>query len=239
MSRRRLSTEEFIEKARKVHGDQYDYSLVEYKLSHIKVKIICQKHGMFEQNYSNHVYNGRGCPKCNGGVRLTTDEFISRAKNTHGEIYDYSAVEYVSHNKKIKIICKKHGCFSQTPNSHISGHGCPKCCLSKGENEIEKFLVENGIKFISQYSDIRCRGKKKPLQFDFYLPEYNMCIEYDGEQHYKPIKFYGGEKNFAVRQKRDNIKSDFCIRNNIKLIRIPYIEFDNIDSILQKEFKNG
>ena len=124
--RKKISTEEFINKAREVHGDKYDYSKVNYMGTHIKVCIICPKHGEFWQTPSAHL-NGQGCPKCAGKVKLNTSEFINKAREVHGDKYDYSTVNYVNSKTKVCIICPEHGEFWQTPNAHLRGDGCPKC----------------------------------------------------------------------------------------------------------------
>ena len=118
---------EFIKRAKEIHGDKYDYSLVEYKTSNDKIKIICQIHGIFEQNPSNHL-QGYNCIKCAGVNKSNNDEFIKRAKEIHGDKYDYSLVNYIQANSKIIIICKIHGKFEQTPSKHTNGkQGCIKC----------------------------------------------------------------------------------------------------------------
>jgi len=233
----KYTTEEFIEKAKKVHGDRYDYSLVNYIGSNEKVKIICLKHGEFEQISYSHLA-GRGCRKCAGKLKSTTEEFIENAKKVHGDRYDYSLVNYVNNQTKVKIICLKHGIFSHEPNSHLSGTGCPRCKTSKGEEKINKWLDENKIKYTYQKKFPKCRNKN-PLSFDFYLPDNNLLIEYDGVQHFKPVKHFGGINGFIKRQKHDKIKNEFAKDNNIELLRIPYNEFNNIEYILNNQiFKN-
>lgn len=124
----------FLEKALKLHGDKYDYSSVDYVNSKLKVIIICKKHGEFLQTPNSHLM-GQGCPLCaldnkRGRAeanRLTTEDFISRAKEIHGDLYDYSMVDYKSYHDKVIICCSKHGEFEQTPASHLSGKGCAKC----------------------------------------------------------------------------------------------------------------
>ena len=108
----KLTTEEFIKKAREVHGDKYDYSKVEYVKSKAKVTIICPEHGEFLQTPQKHLY-GQGCPKCGHKSELTTEEFIKKAREVHGDKYDYSNVEYVDAKTNVCIICKQHGVFWQ------------------------------------------------------------------------------------------------------------------------------
>ena len=118
--------QKFIEKAKSVHGDKYDYSKVEYTSSEEKVTIICPIHGEFEQTPCSHA-EGRGCPYCGGTRKLTTEDFITKAKKVHGDKYDYSKVEYINSKIKVCIICPKHGEFWQTPCGHLSGKGCYIC----------------------------------------------------------------------------------------------------------------
>ena len=134
----------------------------------------------------------------------------------------------------VKIICPEHGEFNQTPNKHLNGRGCPKCRYSKGEKKIYSILVKKDIKFETQKKFIDCKYKRF-LKFDFYIPHINTCIEFDGEQHTRPINYWGGEKEFKKTQKRDQIKNEYCEKNNIKLYRIKYNE--NIEKILNFLFK--
>ena len=128
---KRKTTEEFIVDARKVHGDKYDYSMVFYDNSKVKVAIVCPIHGTFYMSPNNHL-KGQGCPKCGdismaNARRNSVESFIERAKQRHGDKYDYSQVEYVDNRTKVTIVCPEHGPFSQTPSDHIQGAGCPKC----------------------------------------------------------------------------------------------------------------
>lgn len=216
------SNEIFINNAILSHGNKYDYSLVNYVDSKTKVKIICPIHGIFEQTPNGHL-KGNNCDKCGGSCDLTIDEIIKKAKLIHGDKYDYSLTKCVKTNKKIKIICSKHGEFNQILNGHLQGQGCPICKESKGENKIRLYLEENNFKYIHQHKFIECKHKKV-LPFDFYLPDYNICIEFNGTQHYKPVKWFGGDKNFETQQLRDKIKMEYCRENNIPLIIIKHNE---------------
>jgi len=124
--KQRYTVDQFIEKAKTVHGDRYNYKFVDYKNNHIKVMIVCPVHGIFEQIPNGHL-QGQGCSKCKGGIKLTTEQFIKKARAVHGDKYDYSLVEYKNAKTKIKIICPIHGIFEQTPDSHLHGAGCSKC----------------------------------------------------------------------------------------------------------------
>jgi hypothetical protein len=216
----RLKTnEKFIEQSINVHGDKYDYSLIDYINSSSKIKIVCNKHGIFEQKPNSHLL-GFGCPMC-AGKNKNTDIFIEESVNIHGDKYDYSKVNYIGSRLKVQIICKEHGIFEQTPTNHLSGKGCPICKESSGENKIRIILEKNNINYIRNKKFDDCKNKKI-LPFDFYLPDYNICIEFDGIQHYKPIKYFGGVKRLKYQIFCDNIKSKYCLKNNIELIRIKY-----------------
>ena len=122
----RSNTEDFISKAKSVHGDTYDYSKAQYSLSDEKIIIICKEHGEFLQTPDSHV-QGQGCPKCGGTYLSNTEDFISKSKLIHGDLYDYSEVDYTSCEAKVVLICKQHGHFLQKPHEHLVGSGCPKC----------------------------------------------------------------------------------------------------------------
>ena len=161
-------TENFIVRAKTVHGEKYDYSKVEYIRAVERVIIICKEHGEFPQTPDCHM-SGRGCHKCAGTNKKTTEEFIIRAKTVHGEKYDYSKVEYVTAHVKIKIICKEHGEFTQTANSHIKGNGCRDCGLIKIANSrrsnVNDFILKarkiHGDKY--NYSESIYKNTDTPL----------------------------------------------------------------------------
>lgn len=124
----------------------------------------------------------------------------------------------------------------------ISGVEHPSLNMSKGEKYVSSFLKQNNIKFISQYkfSDCFFKNKNAPLRFDFYLPKYNICIEYNGVQHYKKVEIFGGDKAFEEQKKRDKLKREYCKKNNIKLIEIAYndnikVSMDNILKVVNND----
>jgi Protein of unknown function (DUF723) len=141
----KLTTESFIEQSRQVHGGKYDYSLVKYSGNKGKVKILCPQHGLFEQQAKAHLRRGDGCIFCAGKAAVTKSDFIKRAIATHGEKYDYSAMEYVDFSTDIEIKCQAHGKFVQNPKSHAGGYGCPACGVAlRGEmrrNTTDDFLA--------------------------------------------------------------------------------------------------
>ena len=166
--------------------------------------------------------------------------FANMAEEIHGNKYRYDKIKYKGVHTKIEIYCNKcKEYFWQTPNSHLNGSGCSNCFRSKGEEEVERHLLKNNTNFEAQKTFDNCKYKKL-LRFDFYLPDYNICIEFDGIQHFQPTQFAGmsskyAEKAFVKTKKNDSIKNRYCEDNGIKLIRIPYTEFDNIEEILEKE----
>jgi hypothetical protein len=230
VSKKNKVANDIINRFKKVHKNRYDYSLVNYDGYDKKVDIICPLHGVFKQTPHHHI-DGSGCLKCGGTNKLTTEEFIKKAIKIHDYEYDYSLVEYKNNITKVKIICKTHGIFEQKPVNHITKmSGCPICKHSKGENEIRLFLLKNDIKFISQKRFKKCRDKKT-LPFDFFLNDLNICIEYDGEQHFLDRCTFGGGNRFLDIKRKDKIKDMYCQENNILLIRINYK--DNIEEMLK------
>lgn len=227
---RKLTTKEYVDKAKVVHDNKYSYDLVDYVNKRNKVIITCPIHGNFTQQAGSHL-RGVGCPKCMNVHRPTTNEFIEHAISIHGNKYDYRLVEYINNNIKVKILCKEHGVFEQRPADHLSNKGCPICKESKGEREIANWLDIHKIIYVRQHKFNECKNIKE-LPFDFYLPDYNICIEYHGRQHYEPVSAFGGENEFKKLSFRDNIKQSFCSTNKIKLLVINYKQ--NINEILNK-----
>lgn len=160
----------------------------------------------------------------------TQEKVISMFKEIHDDLYDYSKVVYTIVDEKIIIGCKKHGDFSQLTREHLRGSGCPRCKISKGENFIMEYLNENNIPYMCQKKFDGCKYKTA-LPFDFYFHDRNLCLEFDGIQHFMSIEGWGGEDEFKLRKKKDKIKNDFCKKNDIKLERIRYDE--NIEERLK------
>ena len=134
---KKLTSNDWIKKAKGVHGDKYDYSKVDYQGSQTKVIVICHEHGEFKSYPSMHL-KGRGCPICGNSrkgnfVKLNTDTFISKSKEVHGDRYDYSKVDYKGSLKDVTIICKEHGEFIQRASNHLGGQGCPLCAGRKSK----------------------------------------------------------------------------------------------------------
>lgn len=210
------TTEEYKQKARQAHGDKYDYSKVEYKNKNTEICIICPIHGEFWIKPDKHINAKHGCPKCAKNYKMNTNSFKEKAIKIHGNDYDYSKVEYFGNEKKVCIICKEHGEFWQTPHGHLSGQGCPMCHEEKNINEIKlfNFLKDNiNEEIISQYKEDWLSGQT----LDIYIPSKKIGIEYQGIQHFKPVKYFGGIKKYEYTQQKDKEKFEKCKANDVKL----------------------
>ena len=224
----KLTTEEFIKKAREIHGNKYDYSKINYINNRTPICIICPEHGEFWQTPKNHL-RGQGCKKCTKFHKLTTEEFIKRAKEIHGNRYDYSKANYTGTHNKICIICPEHGEFWQTPYYHLKGFGCKECNKYFLEKEISNILIDNKIKF--EYNKtFEWLKYKKNMYVDFYLPENNIIIECQGEQHLiKERKFDIVKESDKDCLKRDVKKNFLCLERGIKIIYFSYTNLNKID----------
>lgn len=243
--KRRKPQDDFIAQCKSVHGDRYDYSQAVYRGKRQKVTIICRKHGPFEQWPDGHL-NGQGCPMCkfeNESAMMSkgTEKFIEEARKVHGNRYDYSQVVYVNNKTNVTVICPDHGPFEVAPQDHLQGmNGCPRCSTSKGEKRILMWLEAHNIPYL-WHKSIRSPlaiGKRKKFVPDFQLPTKDgMFIEYNGEQHYRPKELWGGEKQLRKQQKRDAALREYCRQKGIRLLEIPYTDFDRIEEILEQELK--
>lgn len=225
---------EFILRSQIKHNNKYKYDLVIYTNARTKVKIICPNHGVFEQTPDAHLYAGYGCEKCaRDSHKLTflSEERLSNIIKIHKNYYKYNDLSI--NNGFINICCPVHGTFSQYLYFHEYGHGCSLCnSTSRGEKKIKIYLESKNIDFYMNYSFEDCKNKKR-LKFDFYLPSYKVIIEYDGEHHFKENKYFG-VGNLEYITNNDNIKNQYCLDNNIRMIRIPYWDYNDIDNILDK-----
>lgn len=234
----RINVEDFIIKARQIHGNKYDYTDIanrEYKDP--KITIICPLHGKFKQTPWYHLTGKIGCWKCSKSRPLTHDEYINIATEVHDNLYDYSEVKYVNSISKIKIICKIHGIFEQIASNHINGSGCNQCVQSKGEKKVARYLRKNNINYVSQKTFNDCRYKN-PLRFDFFfeINDNKFLIEYNGRQHYEVVNFStnieSNVKVFRDSQINDKIKLEYCKDKNIPLLVIHYQDFKSISLLI-------
>lgn len=215
--------------------------------SESRVSFLCPLHGIHETK-AYTLYLGFGCPQCQyDGIRLSKDEVEKRINSYGAELLNKE--DYINTTtKNLKITCRQCGNpFITSYNSFSCCNGgqyCPECTKyeSLGEKAVRLFLENNNIAFIQQYSFVDCRDKHV-LPFDFYLIDYNMIIEYDGKQHYIPSLWGNsknksdGYKNLEYIQNHDKIKNDYCKKNNVTLVRIPYWDFNRINDILTEYIK--
>jgi len=171
----------FIEKARIVHGEKYNYDLSEYTQAKCKIEIVCPEHGSFWQTVNSHL-NGNGCPACQYAAlslsnSLTSSDFIAKATSIHGDKYDYSKVEYRTAKEKVEIVCLDHGSFWQQPNNHLSGNGCPECTskISKQETELFDF-----IKTLAPDAEQSDRTLLAGKELDIVVPSRKLAFEFNG-----------------------------------------------------------
>ena len=245
INKTKLTTEDFIKEAKKVHGDKYDYSITKYIGSNKKIQYICPKHGIISQLAHSHL-KGFKCKYCKHDEdRLTKEEFIEKAKKIHGNKYDYSNIKYVNNHTPIELVCKIHGPFKILPSRHLYGAECQKCNYSKLENEINVLLKNNNINFISQANCQQLPWLNR-LTLDFYLPDCNIAIECQGKQHFEPVEFFGGKSDYQDTIERDERKRNLCEKNGIKLlyfsnlgIKYPYKVFEDENLLLEEIKKEG
>lgn len=220
---KRLNTEEFINMAILVHDKKYDYSQVNYTGTHNKVKIICKKHGAFYQDASSHL-SGHKCPRCayessGNRQRMNEDDFLKKCIEIHGNKYNYSKVKYNGSYMPIIIMCPDHGEFSQQPVVHLQGSGCIKCRL-KNQTKLYNLLIKEfpDEEILWEYSP-EWLGRQR---FDISIPKYNIAIEYNGRQHYTPVKRFGGKLGYELTIERDTVKRNKCKLNEWTIFDLKY-----------------
>jgi len=220
-----LTTEQFIKKARAVHGDRFDYSKVIYLGRKNRIIIICPIHGEFLQRPDHHL-QGHSCTKCRSDKittlkKLSQEEFIKRSNIIHNNFYSYLNAIYTGIFDKLIITCPIHGDFEQTPANHINHkQGCPNCKASKGELAIKAILDKHNIKYVREFMLPEIVSL---LKYDFYLPDHNLLIEFHGGQHYNFIPyFHETEDNFLKQKERDIFKKDFAHRFKYKFLEFNY-----------------
>lgn len=186
--------------------------------------------GNFKGNKSKH---GTRCEKCMRS-KWDKESIISIIENE-----GYKFIRFIEFEKvlsRIEVECEKGHVYNVRFSKFLEGIRCPYCNESKGEKEVGKILDKYNIEYQKQYRFEDCK-LKYPLPFDFYLPQYNICIEFDGLQHKQISEYFGGLDKFISIVISDTVKNDYCERNNIKLIRIPYNEMKNIEKIIVNELE--
>lgn len=231
--RQKMSIEDFELRAK---NNENVVIVGKYNGSKNQVKVKCRHCGEIFFMRADSILDGNGHLSCmlrkiERQPIKTQEDFIKELATTNPNIIPLGY--YTRHVDKIMFRCEICNNEWSAKIGHIllGESGCPKCNLSKGEAKISSYLEDNCINFIPQYAFKDCRDKRK-LPFDFFLPDRNICIEYQGEQHYREVKFFGDSIEYI--QNHDKIKSDYCKNHNIKLIEIPYTDFDDIEVILDE-----
>lgn len=217
-----LSEEKFLQKANEIHDFKYSYG--EYNGYNKKMSIICPIHGEFKQTPHTHL-SGGGCKKCSNERQQNEkaksfEDFVKEANQIHDCKYTYIP-PYVNKDTLIEIICPMHGSFRQMPKIHLKGCGCPKCKSSHLEKRILKLLTENNLEFIYGCNK-RTLDWLGMQHLDFYLPQHNIAIECQGEQHFVPSNFGSKDKDpnvcLSLVKERDERKRKLCEEHNVKLL---------------------
>lgn len=235
----RYTDKTFKEKVKSIAGDNFIF-FGKFVNVRTHMNCFCSKCKITFRISPMKFLDGRRCPDCYyNSLRLTDDEVQQRLDSKYpGEFKLSSAFRGVDYKTDIThLICGR--IFNIQPNNIMSnGQYCPNCIskVSYGEMAVKKFLDDNSIKYEMNKRFPSCKNIQQ-LPFDFFLPELNICIEYDGEHHFKPVSKFGGQSKLESVQENDNIKNIFCKDNSIDLIRIPYKEKKNINNILDKLIK--
>lgn len=219
------TNEEFVKEVILAVGSEYTFTDT-YVISQTPIGVTHNCGYSWRVSPANFLAKKSRCPKCAGNAKYTQDEFTKKVYDSFGDEYTFIE-DYI--NYVTAILCR-HECgleWDIAPNNLFQGKRCPRCYNdSKGERLVRCILSKSKHKFTTQKTFDGC-AHEKLLRFDFYIPELNTCIEYDGEQHYRPVDFSGkgtvyAIKEFELTKKRDGIKNKYCRDNNINLIRIPY-----------------
>lgn len=237
----RYTTEAFVEKLKQINP--YIKILGEYTNSKTPIECLCVKHNHTWFIRPSDLLRGKSCKFC--GIEKLSSSKLKSSELFLKEMLDLNPnikieSQYINSQTKIKCFCELCGnIWEAIPNNLLKQRGCPKCFSSNGEKKIEQFLIKNNIEYIREFVFKDC-ADIQPLRFDFYLPKHNLCIEYDGEQHFKPVNFGGcddtqAKKSFVKTVKHDAIKNNYCTKHGIDLIRIDYKNFKNIENILYKK----
>lgn len=230
---------DFINKAKAIHGEYYSYPPKQHIQSvDDNANITCPKHGHIDGlTFAQHL-NGKGCNHClvgntTNGDRSNVAQFVADSNHLYDFKYRYDHVNYVDNHTAVTITCPKHGEFEITPDNHLKGVACPICTsLSSPIKSILNALDQQGILYTTEKTFPGCSSKQgRALRFDIFIPEKNLCIEYDGVHHYRPTSFTPdvdsdkADEYFRIQQENDEIKHQYCAVNGINFVRIPYTEY--------------
>lgn len=239
---------DWIKNAKAVHGDKYEYVGEAPKKYNSFIHYICHTHGLQKQRYNIHVQQGCRCSYCAGRlprlIEIRKENFLKKAHKKYGDLFTYNMDEYKNNDTPISITCSiHHYTFKTTPDTHIRHNGgCPVCAMSSGEYEIYVWLSQNKVSFKYQQNI----PNENPdldsayLAVDFYIPSHNLFVEFNGEQHYKEVKYFRRHKewSFEKQQLRDQTLRDYCQRHGIRLLEIPFDQQGEIGELLKEAIGN-
>lgn len=251
ISQKKLIPEEvIIKKSIEIFGDAFENYTFEYpQNSSRRITMTCKKHNYrFSNTVNNHINLRQGCKLCaierqKKAITKTAKEFVEDCKTVYNDLYSFPDIEkyYINENTKINIKCNRcNNTFERRANAFLNqNRTCPCCDCSNAEVRIFVFLQKNNLNFNHHFRGFNDMKFKDNLEFDFWIPELNVAIEAQGEQHYIDNGWKKNEE-FKLQQTRDQIKREYCKSNNINLIEIPYWEFNNIELILKDKLNlNG
>lgn len=228
----------------KEHIESIGYFLLtkenEYVDTKSRIEVVCDK-GHKYPTRANTIRSGKRCRKCSNKIygeksRIPYEQIIKAVEDSGYKLLTPKEEYTVTHKKYIFQCDKGHEPYKAKMAEFLQGTRCPICNESKGEKSIVNILDKCNIKFQRQFKFDDCKLYHR-LPFDFYLPDYNLCIEYDGKQHFEIVNSWGGFDGYVSRCIRDSIKNIYCRNNNIGLLRIPYFKFDEIENILVNKLK--
>lgn len=234
-SKSKKLTKESIQKELDINFPGRYTILSEYKNSITKIEVRDNECGHKYKIKQQDIRAGKRCCVCHGSKKYSQKEFLEIFNKR--KMFGYSLVGiYDGINSPVEIRHDECGeIFNIIPSRYFNqGKNCPKCSpKSVGELKVKNILINKEISFEEQKRFDECRNKYS-LPFDFYLPNLNICIEYQGLQHFEPVGEFGGEESFKHQKVKDDIKRNFCKDNNIKLIEIPYWEKDIEKYLVEK-----
>jgi predicted RNA-binding Zn-ribbon protein involved in translation (DUF1610 family) len=235
----------FQEKSQNIHGNNYLILRIKHsgnsKSRKMLVECKVKNHGTWWVTIANFFGNLRKCPKCNDTEKRNKERlkysklFVIRVKRNFGKNVDVSQANYQTARKKIKSRCTidGHGFWWITPDNLLRGYGCPKCSTHKGVAKINKYFT--GKVYYKIEKTFPTLKDILPLRYDFYIPSLNLLIEYNGPQHYKPVKWFGGIEGYEGTIRRDAIKTKWAKDNGYRLMVIKHTDYSKIEKILEKE----
>ena len=239
---RTKSHDSFIYELKKVN--QTIDILGEYRNSKAKIQCKCRICGNVWNTIPSSLLRGHGCPrcgkiKCANSRKKSQEQFVLEMRNVNSNIEIIG--KYIDDSTKVGCRCLICGnIWSSKPTHLLQKHGCPNCMKSNGEDRIEEYLQRRGISYIYQkrFDDLRGVSGRK-LSYDFYIPSYNLLIEFNGEQHERPIEYFGGEEKFKIQREHDGRKAEYAKKHHITLLQIWYYDFDKIEDILKSHLADS